>query len=131
MQNILGSPDKQWTSPYTQQGDVLIKKIGIFNVFEKEYEKIPNEKEEMKGNLVLKGQTNSHALYGGDFILSQKDGVTFLEVVEPTVLDHVKDHTQAPVKAEHHAQWIPVGQYFIDGILEYDHIKEESRQVID
>lgn len=131
MLNVLGSPNKQWVSPYTQQGDVLIKKIGIFDVFEKEYSEIPSDSAEVQGNLVLKGQTNSHALYGGEFVLSQKDDVLFLEVSEPTVLDHVKDHTIAPVKAEHHAQWIPVGQYFVDGILEYDHLKEESRRVID
>lgn len=131
MQNVLGSPDKQWTSPFSQQGDCLIKKIGIFDVFETEYEEIPEDTKEVEGNLVLKGQTNSHALYGGEFVLSEKDGVLFLEVIEPTVLDHVKDHTKGQERAEHHAQWIPVGQYFIDGILEYDHLREESRRVID
>jgi hypothetical protein len=130
-QNILGKPDAIWNSPYTQQGDCLIKKIGIHGVFNQEFEQIPDDAVEVKGNLVLKGQTNSHALYGGKFQLLTKDNVLFIRVTEPTVLDHVKDHLVSPVKAEHHAQWIPVGDYFHKGILEKDHIKNEVRQVID
>lgn len=129
--NILGQPDKQWTSHYSQQGDCLIKKVGKFGVFKTEFVEIPKDAEEVKGNLVLKGQTNSHALYGGKFQLLTKDNVLFIRVTEPTVLDHVKDHTVAPVKAEHHAQWIPVGDYFHTGVIEKDHIKNEVRQVID
>lgn len=128
---ILGAPDLKWKSPYTQQGDCLIKKCGKFGVFETEHSKIPNDATEKLGNLVLKGQTNSHALYGGKFQLLEKDSVLFIRVDEATVLDHVKDHLSKPEKAEHHAQWIPVGEYFFDGVMEYDHLKEESRQVID
>lgn len=131
MQNILGAPDLEWTSPYTQQGDCLIKKCGVFGIFEKEFEGIPNDAKERPGNLVLKGQTNSHALYGGKFKLLEKDDVLFIKVEEATVLDHVKDHKANRESAEHHAQWIPAGEYFFDGVMERDHLKEESRQVID
>lgn len=130
-QNILGTPDMKWTSPYTQQGDCLIKKCGRHHVFEREYVKIPTDATEKLGNLVLKGQTNSHALYGGKFQLLEKDGVLFIRVDEATVLDHVKDHLSGREAAEHHAQWIPPGEYFFDGVMEYDHLKEEARQVID
>lgn len=130
--NILGSPDKQWKSPYTQQGDCLIKKIGLHGVFKVEHESIPNDCEKLPGNLVLKGNTNSHALYGGKFELLRKGETLFIRVTEPTVLDHVKDHNSStPAHAEHYAQWIPVGDYFFSGILEKDHIKDEVRQVID
>lgn len=130
-QNILGAPDLKWSSPYTQQGDCLIKKCGKFEVFEVEHKSIPADAKVKSGNLVLKGQTNSHALYGGKFQLLEKDNVLFIRVDEATVLDHVKDHNGSRENAEHHAQWIPQGEYFFDGVMEYDHLKEEARQVID
>lgn len=132
MQNILGSPTKKWKAPYTQQGDVLIKKCGEFGVFETEFKEIPKKAKKKTGNLVFKGQTNSHALYKGKFQLFENDGILFLKVTKATVLDHVKDHkTKTSAKAEHHAQWIPVGEYFIDGVLEYNHLTEEAKRVID
>lgn len=130
-ENILGRPDAIWKSPYTQQGDAIIKKCGTKGVFKREFESIPKDAKEKSGNLVLKGQTNSHALYGGKFQLLEYDGVLFIRVTEPTVLDHVRDHMSTRERAEHHAQWIPAGEYFFDGVMEYDHLKEESRQVID
>ena len=126
----LGNPNQQWTKPYTAQGDCLIKKCGTNNIFSREFSSIPSDAEKLKHNLVLKGQTNSHALYGGKFELFQKDNVVFLKVEEPTILDHVKDLTSRE-RAEHHAQWIPVGEYFVDVVREYDHLLEASREVID
>lgn len=128
--DVLGLPDAEWRSPYTQQGDCLIKKCGVFGVFLTEHETIPANAKQIGGNLVLKGQTNSHALYFGEFKLYESDGTLFIEVLTPTILDHVKDHKHQ-VRAEHHAQWIPVGKYFHDGIMEYDHLREEARRVID
>lgn len=128
--DAIGHPTKEWISPFTGQGDCLIKKCGTNGVFKKEHKTIPSDAKKIDGNLVLKGQQNSHALYFGDFQLWEKDNVLFIEVKTPCVLDHVKDH-KFQVRAEHHAQWIPVGKYFHDGILEYDHILEESRRVVD
>jgi hypothetical protein len=130
-QNILGSPNLQWDMPYCQQGDCILKKLGNHGVFENEHLKIPNDTTLRPGNLVLKGQTNSHALYGGKFQLLEKDNILFIKVEEATVLDHVKDHNGTRESAEHHAQWIPPGEYFFDGVMEYDHLLEEARQVID
>lgn len=131
-QNILGSPNATWKSPYTQQGDCVLKKCGNYeDIFETSYPSIPSEAKPIPGNLILKGQTNSHALYGGKFQLLEHNGVLFIRVDEATVLDHVKDHTSTRESAEHHAQWIPQGEYFFDGVIEYDHLLEESRQVID
>lgn len=129
--NILGSPDLEWKTPLTQQGDCVIKKCGKFGVFKIEHKSIPKDAELVPGNLVLKGQTNSHALYGGKFQLLRSNDVLFIRVDEATVLDHVRDHIGDRVSAEHHAQWIPKGEYFFDGVLEYDHLKEEARQVVD
>lgn len=127
---VLGDPNKPWPRPYTQQGDCLIKKCGRHNVFSREFDKIPKDAESVSGNLVLKGQSNSHALFGGKFQLFRAEDHLFIRVEEPTVLDHVKDE-KSRAHAEHHAQWIPVGEYFVPPVKEYDHIKEESRAVID
>lgn len=115
-----------------QQGDVILKKCGVKGYFAKEFECIPEEAKKIKGNLLLKGQTNSHALYGGKFQLYSHEGIIFLEVIKETTLDHVQDHlAKKPKHAEHHAQKISVGTYFLSPLMEYDHMKEESRQVID
>lgn len=126
---ILGNPNET-RSPYIMQGDCILKKCGVYGIFEEEHDSIPKIAEPVSGNLLLKGSSNSHALYGGKFqILKLKDQI-FLRVDETTVLDHVKD-IKSNAKAEHHAQYVPPGEYFISELLEYDHLKEESRRVID
>jgi len=117
---------------YYQQGDCLIKPIGKFGVFTQEFDKIPKAAKPLKGNLVLKGQTNSHALYNGEFELFEHEGTIFIDAKTDVTLDHVKDHLVAtPTHAEHHAQSIAAGKYFVPPLMEYDHLKEESRRVID
>lgn len=117
---------------YYMQGDCILKKCGVEDCFTKSYDTIPSDAEKIPGNLILKGQSNSHALYGGKFQLYKKGEQVFLDVLEATTLDHVKDHlSQSPQKAEHHAQVIEIGEYFLSIVQEYDHFKEESRQVID
>lgn len=128
--DVIGNPEKQWTSSYTQQGDCVVKRCGKFGVSLNEFDDIPGEAKLKEGNLVLKGQTNSHALYFGEFQLYDLNGRVFIDVKTPTILDHVKDH-KFQVRAEHHAQWLPVGKYFIDPLLEFDHLLEESRRVVD
>ena len=125
----LGNP-KKLNGPFVAQGDCLIKKCGTKDVFAKEFGAIPKDAIEKKTNLVLKGQQNSHAIYFGDFNIYEHDKVTFLKVNEPCIIDHVKDHN-AQVRAEHHAIWIPVGEYFIDQLNEFDHLAEESRKIQD
>ena len=129
MNTILGNPN-ELTSPLIQQGDCILKKCGKLGIFETEFEKIPDVVENVPGNLLLKGNTNSHALYGGKFQILKDDERVFVRVEETTVLDHVKD-TMSNAKAEHHAQYVPPGEYFMDELLEYDHLAEESRRVID
>ncbi len=115
-----------------QQGDVILKKCGVKGFFIQEFDDIPAEAKPIKGNLLLKGQTNSHALYGGKFQLLKKGDTVFLNVIKETKLDHVEDHlVKRPKHAEHHAQQIPQGKYFLSPLMEYDHMLEESRQVID
>ena len=118
---------------YIAQGDCIIKKVGVLGIFNKEYSAIPKDIKPVKGNLILKGTTNSHALYGGKFsLMKSKDGTLFIKVTKATKLDHVENHlVKKPKHAEHHAIKLPVGEYFLDNLMEYDHQKEESRIVID
>lgn len=117
---------------YTQQGDLIIKKCGIKGIFTQEFDDIPKTAKPVKGNLLLKGQNNSHALYGGKFQIYKDNETLFVEVTKETTLDHVQDHlAEKPKHAEHHAQKIPPGKYFLSPLMEYDHMLEESRQVID
>ncbi len=129
---ILGNKEKLEV-PLIQQGDCVLKVIGVKGIYKKEFLQIPTDAKKLDTSLVLKGDTNSHALYSGKFevLKSDSENRIFLKVTEPCYLDHVKDHNVAPVKAEHHAQWIPVGEYFSDDLLEYNHITEESKRIVD
>jgi len=118
-------------SPYYQQGDCLVKKCGTKGVFKSlNFDKIPEDATPVKTNLILKGQNNNHALYDGKFQVFHKGEQVFVKVDEECVLDHVKD-LMSMQRAEHHAQKIGPGEYFIDSVNEFDHLKEESRKIID
>lgn len=126
---ILGNP-KEMVAPYTQQGDCLVKKCGTKGVFIQEFEGIPKEARPTGSNLVLQGQSNSHALYGGAFTVLEHGSRIFVKVDETTVLDHVRD-LRTGSKAEHFAHYIPPGEYFIDPVQEYNHLTEESKALVD
>ena len=125
----LGSPTIEIVN-FIAQGDCIVKKCGTSGVFTKEFSSIPKNATPTGSNLVLKGQQNNHAIYYGEFEVLEKDGVTFLRVDAPCILDHVRD-LKTQTHAEHHAMWIPPGEYFIDQLNEYDHLAEESRKLID
>ena len=129
MQNVLGNPN-ELKSPIIQQGDCILKRCGVYGLFEDEQGSIPEIAKPIPGNLVLKGSSNSHALYGGKFQIFDLSGQIFVRVDETAVLDHVKD-TVSNSKAEHHAQYVPPGDYYLGELMEYDHLAEESRRVID
>ncbi len=118
---------------YKQQGDCILKRCGDYEeFFVDNFKAIPKTAKPIKTNLVLKGTTNSHALYGGKFQILKDGERLFIDVKKATTLDHVTDHRiKKPKHAEHHSQVIPPGQWFVDELLEYDHLKEESRRVID
>lgn len=124
---ILGMGEELKKGDYFQQGDCILVQLGDEN-FLNAPTKISGEKQ--KSNVVLKGNVNSHALYDGDFEIFNDNGQIFVDVKSFAILDHVKD-TVNNVHAEHHAQYIPKGQYFLRGVLEFDHLEQMSRQVID
>lgn len=124
---ILGMGEELKKGDYFQQGDCILVQLGDQN-FLNAPTKITGEKQQ--SNVVLKGNVNSHALYDGEFEIFNDKGQIFVDVKTFAILDHVKD-TVNNVHAEHHAQYIPKGQYFLRGVLEFDHLEQMSRQVID
>ena len=127
MQKILGIGEELRKGDYFQQGDCILAQVGDEN-FKDAPTKISGELQ--KSNLILKGVNNSHALYEGDFEIYRDDSLLFVKVNTYTVLSHVRD-LQSNAWAEHHAQYIPKGEYFLRGILEFDHLEKMARQVID
>lgn len=113
-----------------QQGDCLLKRCGTKGIFVKEFARIPKDAKSINSNLILKGDTNSHALYGGEFEILENEDTIFVRISKSSTLDHVKD-IHSMERAEHHAQVIEPGEYFLDQVNEFDHALEESRKVID
>lgn len=104
-----------------QQGDVWLKKCGVKGVFLQEFEAIPEDAKPVEGKVLYYGDNNTHAFESGKFQMFEKDQVRFLRVTEPATLSH----------GEHGSHVIEPGEYFLDIVREYDHLKEESRRVID
>lgn len=125
---ILGIGEELKPGDYFQQGDCILAQLGDQN-FVDAPTKITGEK--VKSNLVLKGMTNSHALYEGDFDIYKDGDNIFVDVKTYTVLDHVRNADHTREHAEHHGQYIPKGKYFFRGVFETDHLEKLNRQVID
>lgn len=112
------------------QGDCILKRCGDYEQYYDGFTTIPTEAKEVESPLILKGSTNSHALFGGKFKVFDHENRKFIKVTEPCKLAHVTD-LQSMTPAEHHEQTVGVGEWFSDDLIEFDHIKNESRKVID
>jgi hypothetical protein len=104
-----------------QQGDCLIKRCGVKNVFIVEHDSIPGDANLIAGNVLHFGDNHQHAFESGKFQILEKDQIRFVRVIEPSILSH----------GEHGSHTIEPGEYFLDIINEFDHPDEESRKVID
>lgn len=93
---------------YIQQGDVILKQC----------EK-PNNIENLKTDLLFKGQQHHHRMRG-DFMIGKSGDRIFL-YSKGSELFH----------EEHKTLQIPAGFYELSNVVEYDHMLEESRRVID
>ena len=99
-----------------QQGDVLIKSS-----------KIPQGKKKIaskNGRLILaEGEAtgHAHAIVSTDVTLFGNDEKKWLKVEKDCVVTH----------EEHGTITIPVGEYEIGIVQEYDHFEEEARNVVD
>lgn len=100
---------------YLQQGDVLLKKCNG----------VPAGMKKLNHGIVAEGEATGHAhrLAGNNYELyehPQKHSL-FIVVKKPTKLTH----------EEHGDIDLPPGDYFVDGVKEYDHFNEEARRVVD
>lgn len=96
-----------------QQGDVC-----LFSA------KIPPKAKKRQGDVLREGETTGHAhrVTGSDFQLLQSDNRLFVSVVS----DDCK-----VVHEEHKQIELPIGDYEVTPIHEYDHFLEGSRAVRD
>lgn len=95
---------------YFQQGDCLLKQCAIDS----------ENAKRVNSDLLHKGQNHHHRLRG-KFEMYEDGGKRFVRAGEGAELFH----------EEHKAIALPPGEYRLDIVLEYDHLREESRQVID
>lgn len=128
IEKILGMGEDLKPGDFFQQGDCALVQIG-----DTKFIGAPSEitGELSKDNTILKGITNSHALFEGEFDIYRSDKHIFIDVKTFAILDHVKDNDRTKSGDNHHAQYIPKGKYFFREILEFDHLEKLARQVID
>jgi hypothetical protein len=95
---------------YGLNGDVIFHKI----------ESIPSGVALMGGDLIHKGENHHHRI-SGEFKLYGGQDVEYVECLSDCELLH----------EEHKTRTLPAGNWRKTIALEYDHLHEESRQVID
>lgn len=97
---------------YIQQGDVLIKRV----------ERIPKGAKAKKGKTLAEGEHTGHShVAEAEVELFEKDGVLYMSAPNGTTVRH----------EEHKPVNVPAGVYEIGIVQEYDHFKEEARNVAD
>jgi hypothetical protein len=100
---------------FIQQGDILLKRI----------KKIPEKGlKDLKTNILLEGEAtgHSHKLTFNDFEFYEDEKKNrFLKVIKSGLLIH----------EEHKTIEVPIGDYIVDRVREYDHWEEETRAVTD
>lgn len=96
---------------YVQQGDVCL--------FDDNF--ALKDLKKLRGDLLHKGIQNHHRLKGGAFQMYTDGKDRFLSVSRATKLVH----------EEHKPITLTKGKYKLRIVLEYDHLLEESRQVVD
>lgn len=102
---------------YIQQGDVIFKRISS----------IPSDakKKKLAGNIVENGEQTGHIhalVEDAKFEYYENDTKQrFLRILDGGKVTH----------QEHKTTYLPIGDYLIDIVKEYDHFEEEARKVID
>ncbi len=100
-----------------QQGDVLLRKVDAIPEGAK-----PVVRE--GGRLILaRGEATGHhhAIASKDASLFELDGVLYLDVRDPVVIEH----------EEHGPQTLPPGTYRVDKVREHDYFQDAERRVVD
>lgn len=96
-----------------RHGDQMIKTYPGF--------KIPKQAKLAAVKVLFRGDNHVHKFVAGQALMGEFEGKRFLRVKKDATLDH----------EEHGRGIVPVGDYYVETKVEYDHWSEESRQVID
>jgi hypothetical protein len=96
-----------------QQGDVLIERV----------DSIPPKSKTLPHRTLREGEAtgHSHVAVAEDVRLFMQGGKLFMSAPSGTTIVH----------EEHNPVTVPPGDYAINGVREYDHFDEESREVLD
>lgn len=101
-----------------RHGDVLIKRTKSFA--------IPKGVKLKPVKTLFKGQNHDHYFSKGEALSAEVDGKWYLRVKKHAMISHGRGKS-----SEHATKPVPVGDYWVEIQSEYDHMKEESRRVID
>lgn len=129
---VLGSPESKWKSFYTQQGDCIPVKCGDERAkkkMKKFFKEIPESAKKVDTNVLLRGSTNIHSLFEGEYQVFNQGDQVFFRLITSCVLAHMEPNGLN--HAEHHGQWLPPGDYYLGDLFETDHINEERRIALD
>jgi hypothetical protein len=103
-------------------GEIIMKKVYRHgDVMIWAIDKLPKGIEPHRGSVLHSGDNNSHDIISGDAFIGESSGKKFLVCKSEVTLDH----------AEHGKGVLPEGIYEIRIKREYDHMLEESREVVD
>jgi hypothetical protein len=106
------------TTEIRRHGDVLIKTNKEFS--------IPKGLKLKPIKILHKGENHDHYFSKGDVVVGEKDGKRMIRVKKSAIISHGRG-----ASSEHESKPVPVGDYWVEIQTEYDHLLEESRQVID
>jgi hypothetical protein len=101
-----------------QQGDVLLQKCTSIPKGAKVKKPTP------RGYVLAEGEVTGHAhtiVETGKAQLFESDNEVYLKVIKEVTLKH----------EEHKAIVVPIGDYKVGKVIEYDHFAEEARAVKD
>lgn len=110
---------KRANANHFQQGDVLITKIDALPAGLKKKTAAP------RGYVIAEGEVTGHAhtiaTDAVEAMFTDNAGAIYAQLKTQVDLLH----------EEHHPVTLPPGLYRFGGVQEYDHFKEEARQVVD
>lgn len=71
--------------------------------------------------LLHRGANHDHSVRSGKALMGEKEDVRYLRALDSVTLDH----------PEHGQGEVPPGDYWVETKLDYDHMENESREVVD
>ena len=106
---------------FFQQGDVILEKVNLIPKGTKKKKRTP------RGYILAEGEVTGHA-----HVIEQE--IEFYEKAPLTGRPQLFVKNKQPVKIkheEHKTFTLPIGNWEVKRVREYDHFKEESRRVED